>query len=141
MIRLGPGIVISDDELQWEFIRSSGPGGQNVNKVSTAVQLRFDVAGSPALSEELKKRIQQLSGKRMTSEGTLIITARRFRSQERNREDALARLQDLVSQALVKPGRRIRTRPTASSRAERIESKRRTARKKSMRQNVDREDG
>lgn len=140
MIRLGPGIIISDDDLQWEFIRSSGPGGQNVNKVSTAVQLRFDVAGSPALSDELKTRIQQLSGKRMTSEGTLIITARRFRSQERNREDALARLQDLVSQALVKPGRRIRTRPTAASRAERIESKRRTARKKSMRQNVKQED-
>jgi ribosome-associated protein len=133
MIPLAGDIVIDESELQWEFVRSGGPGGQNVNKVATAVQLRFDVEGSQSLTQEIKERITRIAGRRMTSDGTLLIKAQRFRSQERNRVDALERLQEIIGEALRKPKRRIRTRPTASSRMQRLESKRKRAAKKGMR--------
>jgi ribosome-associated protein len=133
MIPLAGDIVIDESELQWEFVRSGGPGGQNVNKVATAVQLRFDVEGSQSLTQEIKERITRIAGRRMTSDGTLLIKAQRFRSQERNRVDALARLQEIIGEALRKPKRRIRTRPTASSRMQRLESKRKRAAKKGLR--------
>ena len=133
MIPLAGDIVIDESELQWEFVRSGGPGGQNVNKVATAVQLRFDVKGSQSLPQEIKERISRIAGRRMTSDGTLLIKAQRFRSQERNRVDALERLQEIIGEALRKPKRRIRTRPTTSSRMQRLESKRKRAAKKGMR--------
>ena len=133
MIPLTGDIVIDESELQWEFVRSGGPGGQNVNKVATAVQLRFDVKGSQSLPQEIKERIRRIAGRRMTSDGTLLIKAQRFRSQERNRVDALERLQEIIGEALRKPKRRIRTRPTTSSRMQRLESKRKRAAKKGMR--------
>jgi ribosome-associated protein len=133
MIRIDKDTVIEDDELRWEFVRSGGPGGQNVNKVATAVQLRFDAADSPSLSPEVKERLFRIAGRRMTAEGILIIKAQRFRSQERNREDALSRFREIIAEALRKPRRRIRTGPTASSRMQRLKSKRRTAVKKGLR--------
>jgi ribosome-associated protein len=123
MIPITRTISIDDDELSWEFVRSSGPGGQNVNKVATAVQLRFDVQASPGLSPEVKSRISRLAGRRMTSDGVLIISAQRFRSQERNRQDALEKLVALVREAAVPPRRRIKTAPTKASREERIRAK------------------
>ncbi len=140
MIPLAGDIVIDESELQWEFVRSGGPGGQNVNKVATAVQLRFDVEGSQSLPPEIKERITRIAGRRMTSDGTLLIKAQRFRSQERNRVDALERLQEIIVEALRKPKRRIRTRPTASSRMQRLESKRKRAAKKGLRHTASPED-
>jgi ribosome-associated protein len=126
-------IMIDENELHWEFVRSGGPGGQNVNKVATAVQLKFDVAASKSLSEDVKERLTRLAGRRMTTEGVLVIKAQRFRSQERNREDALFRLGEIISEALKKPKRRIRTKPTVSSRMRRLESKHKSAVKKGLR--------
>jgi ribosome-associated protein len=123
MIPITRTISIDDAELSWEFVRSSGPGGQNVNKVATAAQLRFDVQASPNLSPEVKSRISRLAGKRMTTEGVLIISAQRFRSQERNRQDALEKLVSLIREAAIPPRRRIKTRPTNASREERIRVK------------------
>jgi ribosome-associated protein len=114
-------------EITFEFLRSSGPGGQNVNKVSTAVRLRFDIAGSRALAEDVKQRLARLAGGKVTGEGVLLIEARRFRTQDKNRQDALARLYDLVRRASVRPKRRRRTRPTAEARERRLEAKRRRA--------------
>lgn len=136
MIPVTETIVLKDSELQWDFVRSGGPGGQNVNKVATAVQLRFDVTGSPSLPQEVKERLSRLAGSRMTDDGVIVIRAQRFRSQERNREDALTRLRELIMEALRKPRKRVRTRPTAASRAARLASKRRTALKKGMRHGV-----
>ncbi|MCE5275519.1 MAG: alternative ribosome rescue aminoacyl-tRNA hydrolase ArfB [Syntrophaceae bacterium] len=132
-MQLVGGFMIKDDELQWEFVRSGGPGGQNVNKVATAVQLKFDIAGSESLPREVRDRLIRLAGRRVTAAGVLIIKAQRFRSQERNRSDALSRLEELVEAALRKPRHRIRTRPTTSSRLERLDQKRRMAAKKGMR--------
>lgn len=140
MIRIGSDIIIEEDELSWEFVRSGGPGGQNVNKVATAVQLRFDVAGSASLPPDVKDRLKRIAGRRMTAEGVLIIRAQRFRSQERNRVDARERLQEIITEAVRKPRPRIRTRPSSSSRIQRLDSKRRMAAKKGMRHNVIRED-
>src|SRR5271157_1996433 len=103
MIRIGSDIIIEEDELSWEFVRSSGPGGQNVNKVATAVQLRFDVAHSASLPEDVRERLTRLAGKRMTQEGYLIINARRFRTQEQNRQDSVTRLVGLIRQPAQGP--------------------------------------
>lgn len=120
-----PAIVIPDEELAITFIRSSGPGGQNVNKVATAAQLRFDVRNSPSLPGEVKQRLVRLSGRRMTSDGILVIEARRYREQERNRQDAIARFNHLIELASQPPEVRRATRPTASSMRARLEDKRR----------------
>jgi ribosome-associated protein len=124
MIRITPAIALSDDEIKFSFIRASGPGGQNVNKVATAVQLRFDIGRSPSLSEPVRRRLTTLAGKRVSSDGILVIAAQRFRSQERNRHDALSRLIALVREAAQPPKARKPTRPTRASRLRRLESKR-----------------
>jgi ribosome-associated protein len=111
MIYITPNIAIEEREIQEEFVRSSGPGGQNVNKLATAVQLRFDVGNSPSLPDDVRERLIRLAGRRMTEGGVLIIDARRFRTQERNRQDAMDRLVQLMRQAAVRPGRKAQTSP------------------------------
>ena len=133
MIPVTGTITIAEEEIHLQFIRASGPGGQNVNKVATAVQLRFDVAHSPSLSEDVRERLNHLSGKRMTKDGYLLIDARRFRTQEQNREDAVARLMDLIRQAAQKPKIRKRTKPTLASKERRLESKHRQGKIKHLR--------
>lgn len=123
MIKVTDNIALDEDELQESFIRASGPGGQNVNKVESAVQLRFDVRNSPSLPEDVKARLERIAGKRLTNEGVLIITAQRFRMQERNREDAVARLVELIRQATERPKPRRPTRPTLASKKRRLEAK------------------
>jgi len=123
MIELTKTIAIREDEVQFVFVRASGPGGQNVNKVATAVQLRFDVAGS-SLPGEVKGRLLRLEKARVSKEGALLIEARRFREQERNREDALRRLGEAVARAAERPKPRRKTRPTGASRERRLEAKR-----------------
>jgi len=123
MIQITPSLAIDEGEISLQFIRASGPGGQNVNKVSTAVQLRFDVAHSPSLSDDVRTRLMRLAGNRLTREGELVIEAKRFRSQERNREDAIGRLVELIRRATEKPKPRVATRPTLASRKRRLEGK------------------
>jgi len=125
MIRVTQTISISEREIEERFIRSSGPGGQNVNKVATGVQLRFDAAHSPSLSDPVRRRLAALAGTRMTQEGILIIDAHRFRTQEQNRRDAMNRLIALLRQALQRPKRRYATRPSSAAKGRRLESKRR----------------
>jgi ribosome-associated protein len=125
MIRVTPHISIDEREIEESFIRASGPGGQNVNKLATAVQLRFDVARSPSLPPEVRARLARLAGRRLTRDGVLVITAQRHRTQERNRQDGLDRLIALIRQAAVRPVPRRPTRPTAGSRERRIETKKR----------------
>jgi len=122
-MEITPTFNIDERELQFDFVRASGPGGQNVNKVATAVQLRFDVTHS-TLPEEAKKRLMQLAGKRMSTEGILLIEAKRFRTQEQNRADALQRFVELVQKALIPPKARKKTKPTAVSKLKRLEAKR-----------------
>lgn len=137
MLQITDTICLDDSELHLDFVRSGGPGGQNVNKVSTAVQLRFDVGASPSLGGEVKARLRTLAGSRMTADGVLILQANRFRSQSQNRQDALDRLAELVRKAAVRPIRRRKTRPTLGSRQRRLESKRQRSQTKSMRRKVD----
>ncbi len=132
-MRVTDSISIDDSELDEDFIRSSGPGGQNVNKLSTAVQLRFDVRRSPSLPNDVALRLMQLAGSRLTKDGVLIITAQSHRTQERNRQDARDRLIDLIRQAAVAPVKRRKTKPTKASREKRLESKKRRGSIKGMR--------
>lgn len=133
MLKITDTLGIEEGEITEEFIRSSGPGGQNVNKVATAVQLRFDVAGSPSLPEDIRERLVRLAGKRVTREGVLVIQAQRFRTQEQNRRDALERLIALIRSAAVKPRNRRRTKPTQASKERRLEAKRRRSLVKAQR--------
>jgi len=123
MIRVTDTISIDEDELEERFIRASGPGGQNVNKLATAVQLRFDVRHSPSLTDEVRARLERLAGKRLTREGVLVITAQSHRTQERNRADAMERLIALIQEAAVRPTPRRATKPTKASREKRLEGK------------------
>jgi len=137
MLRITPTLSIPDDELSCTFMRASGPGGQNVNKVSTAVQLRFDVCNSSSLTEEVKTRLVKLAGNKMTQGGALVIEAKRYRVQEQNRIEAELRLAALIQKALVKPKKRWATKPTAASQARRVESKKRKGKAKRLRRSTD----
>lgn len=134
MLEITAQLSIPDEEIHLEFIRASGPGGQNVNKVATAAQLRFDAANSPSLEADVKERLLKLAGGRATSEGVIIIEAKSYRSQEQNRADALLRLQELIQQALKRPKIRRPTRPSRVASAARVSSKRQHGALKKVRQ-------
>ena len=136
MIRVTPKISIDEREIRQHFVRASGPGGQNINKVATAVQIRFDVARSPSLPAEVRERLIRLAGTRVTKQGILVIDARRFRTQERNRQDAIDRLVALIRAAAVKPKVRRKTRPTLAAKKRRLETKRRRSASKQLRHPV-----
>lgn len=139
MIPITEKIALDERELHEEFVRASGPGGQNVNKVATATQLYFDVRHSPSLPDDVRARLIRLAGRRVTQEGVLIISASRFRTQEQNREDARNRLVELIRQAAVPPLKRKKTRPTAAAREKRLESKKRESKIKRLRRTRDTE--
>jgi len=134
VIRITPRLAIDEREIDESFIRSSGPGGQNVNKLSTAVQLRFDVRGSPSLPDDVRARLERLAGSRLTRDGVLVLTAQSHRTQARNREDALARLVALIREASIRPITRRPTRPTKASGQRRLEGKKRRSGIKTLRQ-------
>jgi ribosome-associated protein len=134
MIPVTANIAIDEREIEESFIRASGPGGQNVNKVASAVQLRFNARHSTSLPPEVRSRLEQLAGSRLTRDGVIVITAQRHRAQARNRQDALARLLDLIRRAARPPAKRRPTRPTGAARERRIESKKRRAGIKRLRQ-------
>jgi ribosome-associated protein len=134
MIRVTPHIALDESEIVEQFIRASGPGGQNVNKVASAVQLRFDVETSPALDAETRQRLRILAGRRLSRAGVIVITAERFRTRERNRADALDRLVELIRRAAERPKTRRPTRATAAAKAKRRDNKTRRGRLKRLRQ-------
>jgi ribosome-associated protein len=134
MIEVSSTVMIDEKEIQYEFVRASGPGGQNVNKVASSVQLRFDIRNSPSLDADVKARLVKLAGSRVTEEGILIIEASRYRSQEQNRQDALRRLLRFIGLAAQEPKRRKKTRPTLESKKRRLEEKRRRGEIKRLRQ-------
>lgn len=124
MIQITSHLAIGEDEVQEEFIRASGPGGQNVNKVSSAVQIRFDAAHSPSLPDDVRTRLLRLAGRHATNDGVLVLKAQTFRTRERNRDDALRRLVELIHKASIKPIIRRATQPTLASRQRRVVAKR-----------------
>ena len=132
-----PGIAIDESELVERFVLSSGPGGQNVNKVASAVELRFDAAQSPSLSEDVRARLKGVAGRRMTKDGVLVLHGNRFRDQSRNREDVRGRLLDLIARAAVPPRPRKRTRPPRAAKEKRLTEKKARSRLKEMRGKVD----
>jgi len=140
MIPITKTIALRDDEVSERFILASGPGGQNINKVAAAVQLRFDVRRSPSLPDDVRSRLERLAGRRLTAGGVLVITARRYRSQDRNRQDALQRLVDLIQRAALPPVPRKPTAPTAASRRRHKASKQRRAATKRLRERPSAED-
>ncbi|MGE3148298.1 MAG: alternative ribosome rescue aminoacyl-tRNA hydrolase ArfB [Pseudorhodoplanes sp.] len=134
MIRVTDSISLDESEIEESFVRASGPGGQNVNKLSTAVQLRFDVRHSPSLPNDVAIRLMRLGGKRMTKDGVLVLVAQQYRTQERNRADALERLIALIREAAIRPVPRRATKPTKASKQKRLEGKKRRSGIKSLRQ-------
>lgn len=140
MIEITPTLSLDENEIQISFVQSSGPGGQNVNKLATAAQLRFDVANSPSLPDDVRERLLKLGGKSITKDGWLVIDARRYRTQERNRQDALDRLVELVHAATRVPKRRRPTKPSRAARRHRLENKRRRSKIKRLRRPPTRED-
>ena len=133
MIQITTDISIDEKEITMDFIRASGPGGQNVNKVALAVQLRFDVYGSTSLPDDVRKRLILLAGNRINEDGILIIDARRFRTQNRNRQDAIDRLIGLIRKSMIKPKKRLKTKPSVASKRRMLENKRRRSKLKRMR--------
>lgn len=133
MLQINDSIQIDERELQFEYVRASGPGGQNVNKVATAVQLRFDIPNSPSLASDIKGRLFQLAGKRVNADGILVLDARRFRTQEANREDALRKFSELIRKAAEKPKVRRETRPTKASQEDRLKEKKKRGEVKKLR--------
>lgn len=140
MIQIAPGIAVGEDEIQIQFIRASGPGGQHVNKTATAVQLHFDIKHASSLPVDIRERLLGFRDRRITADGVLVITARRFRSQEQNRQDALRRLADLIQKSSIAPGYRRKTKPTLSSQKRRLENKRRLGAKKGKRRPISHHD-
>jgi ribosome-associated protein len=134
MIKITQDIAIDENEIEEQFIRASGPGGQHVNRAATAVQLRFDVSNSASLPDAVRERLVRLAGNRITRDGVLIIEAGQFRTQDRNREEAINRLVKLIRKAAKKPKRRRKTKPTRASRERRLKNKRRRSEIKRMRQ-------
>jgi len=123
MIRINDKIVLADEEIQETFVRASGPGGQNVNKLSTAVEMRFDARHSPSLPDDVSIRLQKLAGRRLTKDGVIVIESQRHRTQDRNRADALEKLVALITEAAHVPKPRVKTKPTRAAKAERVDSK------------------
>jgi len=136
MIRITKNISLEEREIKEEFIHSPGPGGQNVNKVATGVQLKFNVTDSPSLPEDVRERLINLAGNRISSQGVLSIKATRFRNQAQNRKDAILRLIEIIQKAVDKPRRRLKTRPTMASKRRRLFSKRRRGETKKLRSHI-----